>query len=158
MAVAFEHVAFPTPADASALAELRSQLVSCVASNKEGLTIELLDEAGDRQPMTIPLIALRYFDQALEQLIAGNAVSIAPIRSELTLQEGADLLNVSRHALAQLLDEGVIPQRTVGHRRRIRLADVLEYKRQLARQGDEAAAALAAQAQDLNMGYDDPEL
>jgi hypothetical protein len=54
-------------------------------------------------PVGIPVSALRLFIDVLAEIGEGNSVSIVPIHAELTTQEAADLLNVSRPLLVQLL-------------------------------------------------------
>jgi len=67
--------------------------------------------------------------QIVSQLTHGNAVRVASIHEELTTQEAADILNVSRPYLIKLLEEGTIPFVKTGTHRRIRFNDLMEYKR-----------------------------
>ncbi|MBI4408511.1 MAG: excisionase family DNA-binding protein [Gemmatimonadetes bacterium] len=68
-------------------------------------------------------------------------------------RKAADLLNVSRRYLIQLLEAGEIPFRMVGKRRRLRLSDVLVYKARADAESERAFQDLVAQAQELGMGY-----
>lgn len=79
--------------------------------------------------VSVPRAAYQLFLDVLSQLSSGNAVTIVPIRSELTTQEAAELLNVSRPHVVHLMEAGVLPYRKVGTHRRVRAADVLDYKR-----------------------------
>lgn len=90
----------------------------------------------------------------LSQIAQGNAVTLLPIPAELTTQEAANLLNVSRPHLVKLLEAGEIPFHKVGTHRRVRFEDLMRYKEHINQKRMEALDELAAQAQELNLGYD----
>ncbi|MGH9055329.1 MAG: excisionase family DNA-binding protein [Acidimicrobiales bacterium] len=73
----------------------------------------------------------------LEELGAGSAVHLVPTDAELTTQQSADLLGIARTYLIRLIEDGKLPAHLVGTHRRLRAADVLDYK-------DRRAARLAA--------------
>ena len=72
---------------------------------------------------------------------------------ELTTQQAADILNVSRPYLNKVLDLGDISHRKVGRNWRIKFSDLLEYKKQQERLSKDALEELADEAQELKIGY-----
>ncbi|MGH9822997.1 MAG: helix-turn-helix domain-containing protein [Blastocatellia bacterium] len=85
------------------------------------------EESGAREPL--PATAAKLLVKILSEIAKGNTVAILPLKPELTTQETAELLSLSRPHLIKLLDRGELPFHRVGTHRRIRLSDVLAYKR-----------------------------
>ena len=144
----------PTEEDTT-LAETSSQkLASYVHAPDAAMTISILREGELEETVAIPPSAFQLLVEILTQMAQGNAVTLIPVHAELTTQEAADLLNVSRPYLVGLLEAGEIPYRKVGPRRRIRYQDLNVYKEQLDTERMKDLEELAAQAQELNMGYE----
>lgn len=110
-------------------------------------------EGGGNRSVVVPRQAFELFLEVLGQLANGNGVTIIPVQAELTTQQAADLLNVSRPHLIGLLEAGKIPFRRVGSHRRVSARDLLAYKKLDDAQRAEAAAELTAEAQRLGLGY-----
>jgi excisionase family DNA binding protein len=148
----FETVA-PTEAEAQLARESSRRLATRKLGRRPSLRIQVLDDGEAAETVVVPACALRLLLHALTEMAQGNAVTLLPVHAELTTQQAADLLNVSRPYLVKLLDEGKMPCRTVGKYRRVRFDDLMAYKRK----DDEARAKIADQlatdAQELRMGY-----
>lgn len=114
----------------------------------------LVGPSGKEIPLPEPMFHL--LARMAEVLARGDAVTIVPVGRELTTQQAADLLNVSRQYLVRLLDEKELPfTRTEGKHRRLRIEDVLDYKTKRDREREIGLDELAAMTQDMG-GY--PEL
>ncbi len=103
--------------------------------------------------VTVPTEAFELFLDILTEMANGNAVSVVPVHVELTTQQAADMLGVSRPFLVALLDEGKLPYRMVGTHRRIRAGDVLVYKEKDAAYRQSIADELTAEAEKHGLGY-----
>ncbi len=89
----------------------------------------------------------------LTEMGKGNAITVIPIHAELTTQEAADLLNISRPHLIRLLEDKKIPFHKVGTHRRIKFTDLQNYRSNFNSAREDAMQELAEQAQELGMGY-----
>lgn len=118
---------------------------------KQDLTIRITD--GDGQEVELPAAAVELLVHLLVQMAEGNAITLMPIHAELTTQQAADLLGVSRPFLVKELDDRKIPYRKVGTHRRILFKDLMAYKEKMDAQRHEILDELTKQAQELDMGY-----
>lgn len=107
----------------------------------------------DGEDAIVPKEAFELLLEILGQMANGNAVTIVPVQAELTTQQAADFLNVSRPHLIELLQGEAIPYRKVGTHRRIRFEDLVAYKQADEKKRQAVLAQLAAEAQAHGMGY-----
>jgi len=115
--------------------------------------IEDAPPEADQPDIELPAAAVHLLVHLLTQMAEGNAVTLMPIHAQLTSQQAADLLGVSRPFLVKLLDEKKIPFHKVGTHRRIQFSDLMAYKQTMDAQRHEALDELARQSQELDMGY-----
>jgi len=144
----------PTAEEVALARESSRTLSAYLQTRAETQQIEIVDDKGVAHAVRIPVSALRLLVEVLTEIGEGNAVSIIPIHAELTTQEAADVLNVSRPFLVQLLERGEIPFHKVGTHRRVRYQDVIAYKERIDAERCKVLDALAEQAQTLKMGYE----
>jgi excisionase family DNA binding protein len=112
---------------------------------------KLVGPDGDEIPLPPSLfLVLR---QSIYHLMRGRAISIVPVNKELTTQEAADVLGVSRPYLVKLLEKGEIPYVRVGTQRRIRYRDVLEYQDRREAERLSALDEMARMSQEMGL-YD----
>ena len=142
----------PTKEEA-ARAKESSRLLAPHLGGTDGLRLRILGNGSATEPLDVPASAVRLLQRILSEMAQGNAVTLVPQHSELTTQQAADLLNVSRPYLVNLLDDGKIPSRTVGKYRRVRFDDLMDYKRMDDERRAKIADELAAEAQELGLGY-----
>ena len=114
------------------------------------LSFRVLD-ASKGETLRIPASAVRMLVRILEEMARGNAVTLIPVHAELTTQEAADMLNISRPSLIQLLDEGKIEYRKIGTHRRVKFESLMAYKRKADMERRAALAELAAYDQEIGI-------
>jgi excisionase family DNA binding protein len=142
----------PPSKDDAELARASGQRLARVARRKEPLTIRVRD-AGQEETIELPAGAVKLLMAILEDMASGRAITIVPQNAELTTQQAADIMNVSRPFLIQLLENKKLPFRLVGSHRRVRFEDVLRYKEHIDAERRRVLDQLVAEAQDLDMGY-----
>jgi len=139
------------PSEAEAvLAKKTSRVLAASLRASDPLRVRLLDDPG-KATIKLPASAARMLLRILEEMARGNAVTVIPVHAELTTQEAADMLNISRPSLIQLLDEGRIEYRKVGTHRRVRFESLMAHKRQADADRRAALAELAAYDQELGI-------
>jgi excisionase family DNA binding protein len=139
--------AVPTEADSRIAAE--SSRILAKLPRERALHVQL----EDGQTLVLPGAAARLLSHLLAEMGRGNAVTLIPIHAELTTQEAADFLNVSRPYLIRLLETAQIPFHKTGTHRRVKFIDLNAYREKMEADRDAAMGELAAQAQDLKLGY-----
>ncbi|MDD5463079.1 MAG: helix-turn-helix domain-containing protein [Methylococcales bacterium] len=145
-------VHLPTPQEAEE-AKLTSRALSKYAHN-ERLHLKIASNNSESDDLILPGYAINLLLDILTEMSKGNAITVMPIHAELSTQETAELLNVSRPHLVDLLEQGKIPFRKVGTHRRVLAKDVFDYKQRIDKDHLKALDELAAQAQELGMGYE----
>jgi excisionase family DNA binding protein len=144
----------PTAEEVAIARESGRVLSAYLQTRAETQQLEIFDDQGAAHAVRVPVSALRLLVGVLTEIGQGNAVSIIPVHAELTTQEAADVLNVSRPFLVQLLERGEIPFHRIGTHRRVRYQDVVAYKERLDAARSQDLDSLAEQAQALQMGYE----
>lgn len=142
----------PPSKDDVELARASGQRLAPYARGGRPLMLRVRD-ANHEEAIELPAGAVKLLMAVLEDMASGRAVTILPQSAELTTQQAADVLNVSRPFLIGLLEEKKIPFRMVGTHRRVRFEDVLRYKEAIDAERRKVLDELAADAQELGMGY-----
>jgi excisionase family DNA binding protein len=144
-------VHLPTP-DEMEEAKASSRTLAKYA-DADRVQMTLRGSNGESDEMVLPGSVLQMLLTVLSEMSQGNAISLIPRHQELSTQEAASMLNVSRPFLVGLLEKGKIPHRKVGSHRRVRLEDLLGYTENVDRQRAEALDRLAELSQQEDMGY-----
>ncbi len=133
------------PEEAKDIARLDESL----AAVENGRVRVLLDRQSE--PIALPASVVKLLTRAVHALAQGNAVAVTPIEADLTTQQAAELLNVSRPFLIKLLEDGEIPYYNVGSHRRVPYRELLEYRDRRGRVRRRVLAEMAREAQELGL-------
>ena len=144
-------VHLPTQPEVEA-AKVSSRMLSKYA-DADRVQMSLRGSNGQAEDLVLPGSVLQLLLDILSEMAKGNAISLVPIHHELSTQEAANLLNVSRPHLVSLLEKGDLPFRKVGAHRRVMARDVLEYKARIDGLRQVALDELTALSQENGMGY-----
>ncbi len=142
----------PTAQDA-AIAREASRMLAPYVEHLESLRFQVGEEKKVTQKLLLPATAIRLLLDLLTEMAAGNAITLIPVHAQLTTQQAADVLNVSRPFLVSLLEQGKIPHVKVGTHRRILFEDLMRYKKEIDRERQKALDELIRESEKLNIGY-----
>ena len=135
----------PSERDA-ALADRAGRALEALIDGTRPVSARFGDEIVD-----LPTPAVRLLREILDRMAHGKGVALTSLHAELTTRQAAELLQVSRTHLVQLLDEGRIPCRMVGSHRRVRAEDILAWRRETESRRREALDELTARDQELGL-------
>jgi excisionase family DNA binding protein len=145
------HSVVPSPAEIEQAKVSSRQIAELSAKARTKPRYALTGDKGTK--IELSGSAFQVLVETLNAMAAGNAVMLIPIEAEITTQQAAELLNVSRPYLVNLLESGAIAYRNVGRYRRIRYQDILNYQARKTHNRKETMDELVSQAQELKLGY-----
>lgn len=136
-----------------AVAKESSRILSKYADmDRVRMTLKGNDDKSD--DLLLPGHLVHLLLNMLSEISQGNAVGIMPIHAELSTQEAANILNVSRPHLVKLLEQGEISFHKTGTHRKVLAKDVFTYKEKITKQRYEVLDELTALSQEMGMGYE----
>lgn len=142
----------PTGEESRFAEESGRRLVKYLDRSKATVKVAVQENGKVGEPIVVPMAAFRLFTDILNAMARGDAVTLIPRHAELTTQQAADLLNVSRPFVVKLLEQKKLPYHMVGTHRRIKFQDLLDFKRASDAERRRAIEELIEEGQDLNMG------
>src|SRR5579859_662372 len=137
-------------------AEIIDFLSALRARGREGADPRPRLTGPDGKSVELPESMFEVLLQVAAAMNAGLAVTVAPQRLTLSTQEAADLLRISRTTLVRLLEAGAIPFDKPSRHRKVRLDDLLEYRRRQRSRAEQAFAEMVADTERLGLYDTDP--
>jgi len=142
----------PSAIDISLAEEACRQVARYAKSTSSAVNIQFI-ENGKSVEIALPSIVVRLLLDILKDMAKGKPVTVIPVDMELTTQQAAEFLNVSRPFFVSLLEKNALKYRKVGTHRRVCVQDLLDYKKRTKAEQEEVLKKLATEAQELDMGY-----
>ncbi|TDV55881.1 excisionase family DNA binding protein [Pseudomonas graminis] len=141
--------AFPEAREVAAAVQGQRDLAAYLTTRTDTQRIEIYDAGNKAHTVNLPTSALRLLVEILGELALGNSVKVVPVHAELTTQEAADLLNVSRPHLVKLLEEGALPHFKTGRHRKVLFSDLMTLKNKRDEANREAMDDLSRLSEEL---------
>lgn len=138
------------------LAKVAQRCLMAALDHSRAPRIALVDESGelsDAPVLDLPPMALRFFADLLGMMAQQRPVMLVPQNHELTTQDAAALLNVSRPFVIKEIEAGRLKCRKVGRHRRIEFDELRRYLAAQRRESERALQELTDQSQELDLGY-----
>lgn len=135
----------------AALAQAAQRCLMAALDHSRARKIRLVTDGKNMPSVELPPKALRLVADMLGMMAQRLPVVVLPQKLELSTQEAAGFLNVSRPFVVKQIDEGRLPCRKVGRHRRILFEDLMAYQQALHEETETALQALANQAQTLGL-------
>lgn len=139
-----------TPRDME-MARLAQQCIVEALDRSKAVSISLVSDDEGQPPVEVPPPALRLIAQLFAGLSEGKAVTVMPMDQELTTVEAANFLNVSRPFVIKEIEAGRLPFRMVGTHRRIEFSSLIEYRKRMREQQEQALQDLAELNHELGL-------
>lgn len=152
LAIKLDELHEPSPDEVQAA----RQAARALSRHGAGRMIRFTVEDQQEEPIRLPATIFAMVVDLLSKLGNGNTVTIVPVEAELTTQQAADYLNVSRPHLVKLLERGDVPFRMVGTHRKVRAKDVINYRIQIDGARHEALRAMSVTDAELGLDVDEP--
>jgi excisionase family DNA binding protein len=140
----------PSEGDVERAREVRRALER-LDVDRGALRVQIAGAGHKATTIDLPPVVTRLLMNILKETAAGHAITLVPLEAEITTQQAAELLNVSRPFVVGLIDKGTLPARMVGNHRRLPLKDVLAYKADNRAKRHQSLHELAALDQQLGL-------
>ena len=144
-----DSLSLPAQGEIEAAVRGQRELAAYLSTKMETQKISIQDADDNTRQIELPTSSLTLLMSILGELALGNAVQVVPVHAELTTQEAANILNVSRPHMVKLLEEGKLRFHKTGRHRRVLFADLMQYKDQRDNESHNAMQELADHSQEL---------